>query len=185
VLVAVGWRLELWPHGATVLLGGRPAVLDTDEHRVWTAALGDPRHPADLPWTAHHVATTARLPRPEVDAVLRSLTERGLVVEVDPADPRPAARGLTLLPLAEGWGNTAQDPATFRYGLGGVELVSLPRLLHDGLSLAGRWPHLADAAAGLAAQAGTDALAELRRLLGALPLLCGLGVAAVQPAGAR
>lgn len=185
VLVAVGWRSELWPHGATVLLGGRPVVLDAREHRVWTATLGDPRHPADVPWTAHEVAATAQLPRSGTDEVLASLIARGLVVEVDPADPAAAARRLTLLPLAEGWGNTAQEPDTFRYGLGGVELVRLPRLLHDGVSLAGRWAHLADAAAGLAAQAGTGADEELRRLVGALPLLCGLGVVALQPAGAR
>lgn len=192
-LLAVGWRYELWPDGASVLVGRRPLdEWDAVTHRVWAATRGAPRHPVGQPWTPADVARTAGTGEQETLATLAALVEAGAVVGVDPADPRPVARTLTLLPLAEGWGNSAAEPTVFRYGIGDVELARLPRVLHDALSLVHRWPDLAaacDGLAGLARDAGVpmteahDADALLRLVVGSLPAWCALGLACLQPAG--
>ncbi|RBY86106.1 hypothetical protein [Blastococcus sp. TF02A-26] len=191
-VLALGWCAELWPDGAGVLTGHSIRVLDARQLRVWRAAHGSPVHPEGAPWTAADVAAAVDLPAAEVDDVLASLAALDLVAGIDPADPGPAAERLTLLPLAEGWGNTPEEPTVFRYGLGGTELARLPRVLYDAVSLAGRWPDLRTACSELAAlarQAGVpapedaDGDALLRRLAGALPRLCGSSVVALHPAG--
>jgi len=188
-VLAVGWCAELGPDSASVLAGHTVRVLDAGQSRVWAAAHGSPLHPEGSPWTPSDVARAVGQP---ADAVLGELAELGLVVGVDPADPGPAAERLTLLPLAEGWGNTPQEPTVFRYGLGGTELVRLPRVLYDAVSLAARWPDLRTACHGLATLARSagvptpqahDGEQLLRWLVGALPRLCSASVVALHPAG--
>lgn len=190
-LLALGWCYELWPDRAAVLVGRRlPEPWDARTHRVWAATRGAPGWPVGQPWTAADVARTAGVDEPEAAAVLERLVEQGAVVGVDPADPRPAARTLTLLPLAEGWGTDPADPAVHRYGLGDVELARVPWVLHNVLALAHRWPDLGaacDAVAGFARDAGTpvdgDGDGVLRLAVGSLPALCALGLVCLQPAG--
>lgn len=191
-ILALGWCAELWPDSASVLTGATVRVLDARQVRVWRAAHGSPTHPEGAPWTAADVASALGSAVAEVDDVLAELAGLGLVTGIDPADPGPAAERLTLLPLAEGWGNTRAEPAVFRYGLGTTELARLPRLLYDAVSLAARWPDLRTACHGLASlarQAGVPAAQEedgealLRRLVGALPRLCSTSVVALHPAG--
>jgi hypothetical protein len=188
-VLAVGWCAERWPDSATVLAGHTVHALDAEQARVCAAAHGSPLHPEGAPWTPADVGRAAGRP---ADTVLAGLADLGLVVGVDPADPGPAAERLTLLPLADGWGNTPQEPTVFRYGLGGSELVRLPRVLYDAVSLAARWPDLRTACHGLATlarQAGVptqqahDGESLLRWLVGALPRLCSVSVVALHPAG--
>ena len=192
-LLALGWCYELWPDGASVAVGRRPIdPWDALTHRVWAATRGAPDHPAGQPWTPADVARVAGTTGPDTTAVLGDLAAQGAVVGIDPAEPRPVARTLTLLPLAEGWGNSAAEPTVYRYGLGDVELARLPRVLHDALSLVHRWPDLAAACDGLAAMArdagvpmdeARDGDALLRLVVGWLPVWCSIGLVCVQPAG--
>jgi hypothetical protein len=191
-LLALGWCAELWPDSASVLTGRTIRVLDARQVRVWSAAHGSPLHPEGAAWTAADVGSVVGLSTAEVGDVLAQLTDLDLVAGIDPADPGPAAERLTLVPMAEGWGNTPQEPTVFRYGLGGTELARLPRVLYDAVSLAGRWPDLRTACHGLAAlarqagvpaQAAHDGDALLRWLVGALPRLCSSSVVALHPAG--
>lgn len=190
-LLALGWCYERWPDGASVAVGARLLdPWDDETHRVWSAARGAPDHPAGRPWTPADVAAVAGTDLPRTVDLLGELVAQGAVVGVDPADPRPTASRLTLLPLAEGWGNSAAEPTVFRYGLGDLELARLPRTLHDALSLAHRWPDLAAACDGLADLARSAGLPTpgdgdelLRDLVGQLPALTALGLVALQPAG--
>ena len=205
-LVAVGWQSGVYTDdpvdgqsSAYVHLGSLSERLDEDVYLVWRAAHGAPDHPADRPWTAADVtalAARARVPSSAVVPALAQLVDRGLVAEIGAGATGQAhfARRHTLVPLAEGRGNTPEAPGVFSYGFAGRSLVELPRMLYETVALAHRWPDLHAACAGMAALAAEAGMPQqeardpeqlLSALVGTLPVLCSLHVVHLAPAGRR
>lgn len=205
-LLAVGWQSGVYrddpvdgENSAYVVLGERMERLPEELYLVWRAAHGAPDHPATRPWTAADVtalAARSQVPAAAVGPALAELGRRGLVAEVgtEGAGRAAFARRHTLVPLAEGLGNTPEQPTVFSYGFAGRPLVQLPRMLYETVALAHRWPDLSAActglagfaaAAGLAQRDATDADRLLASLVGALPVLCSLHVVHLAPAATR
>ena len=168
-----------------VRLGAQLVDLTGDEFRLWSRAHGIPDSAdGEVP-----PATEAML-RAEVDdpALIRSLTDRGLLAEVGPGadDLVRFASTHRLIPLALGLGNTRDEPWLFSVGLLHQPLVRMTGAMFDMW----QWAHLSPdlwlacrESAAVAERAGvdepaqTDASQVLAGVLGSLNMLLSVRVA--------
>lgn len=180
-----------------VHLGRGPVALTVDEVTAWTTALLDPERHANHDVTRQSLEQSLR--RAEVgleesDTVVSGLLDRGLLVEFDPAEGplEELFRAHQLLPLAQGYGNSPDDPFRYQIGFGGHVVVSVSADVYDiwGYALTGST--LWDACAALAEGINTDERAGAQRLAStaddvardvaaALPVLVTSGCALLDP----
>ena len=111
--------------------------LSDAEFLVWTAAHGSPvalgnreKHGDEQPWHRRHVLEAAG----GVDdpaAVLDTLLERGLLVEVDRGSATGFARAHRMMPLMLGLGSIADDRSLFGIGFLGQPVLSVGHVVYD------------------------------------------------------
>jgi hypothetical protein len=105
--------------------------LSDAEFVVWTVAHGRPEAlPDEQPWLRRHVLDAAA----GVDdpaAVLDTLLERGLLVEVDRAAATGFARAHRVMPLMLGLGTIAEDRSLFGIGFLGQPVLGVGHVVYD------------------------------------------------------
>src|SRR5262245_9141824 len=120
---------EFW----AVRLGTESEELNDDEFQVWGRAFLDPeRHErleVNRQTLRRDLVASGKGPT-DPDPVIDRLLDRGLLVEFDPDGPLEAVfRRLKLFPLAEGMGNTPEEPYRYHIGHNGVSHVKTTPLV--------------------------------------------------------
>lgn len=129
-----------------------PKLPDETHFDVWALSHGLPARIGHMPWTRQavaRVATDAGVPDPE--AVLDSLLELGLVVEVVPGTPGAVdfARRHRVHSLLIGLGNGPEDPFLDGIGLPGLPpLARVEPRVYELWQWAHLWPDLWSACQG-------------------------------------
>ena len=104
--------------------------LSDAEFVVWTVAHGNPEALRDeQPWLRRHVVEAAGVD--DAVAVLDTLLERGLLVEVDRAAATGFARAYRVMPLMLGLGPIAEDRSLFGIGFLGQPVLSVGPVVYD------------------------------------------------------
>ena len=104
--------------------------LSDAEFVVWTAAHGTPEALRDeQPWLRRHVVEAAGVDDPA--AVLDTLLEQGLLVEVDGDGAAGFARAHRVMPLMLGLGPVADDRSLFDIGFLGQPVLSVGHVVYD------------------------------------------------------
>lgn len=182
-----------------VHLGTVSADLTADEVRAWGAAYADPVRHAEL--QVDRAAVEAALGDAGDGAVppattVGRLVDRGLLVEFDPDAAADSLERLfrahQLLPLAQGLGNSPEDPSRYQIGIAGEPLVEVNGDVYSvwSYSLTGR--SLWDACAALSAGIDRDLPPGeeqrnltpgdvARDIAAALPVLVASGCAFLDP----
>jgi hypothetical protein len=167
-----------------------PLLPDRTTADVWALTHGVPERVPGTPWTRSAIREAAREAGvADCDAVLDTLIERGLAVELTPGTEAAAefARTHRVQSLLLGIGELPDRPGVDCIGLLGMPAVAQVRPdTYEFWQWAHLWPTLADAAVGLAEMAAqtpehrpgdTDPASVLDRLLRELhTLLCGHAV---------
>lgn len=143
------------PEHWEVHLGGTPTHLSADEAKVWQAAFADPqrhaRHEIDRQ-ALEALLQSGDNGSPSTTTLVSTLLERGLLLEYDP-DHGPFQdmfSGLTLFPLVQGLGNSADEPRGYRIGAFGDPYVAVDANVYAIWSYSFTSPSLWDACVGLA-----------------------------------
>jgi hypothetical protein len=115
------------PEHWEVRLGTEAEELTADEFQVWGRAFLDPDRHSRLEVTRdtlrRDVIAAGNGPA-DPDPVIDRLLERGLLVEYDPEGPlEKVFRRYKLFPIAEGMGNTPDEPDRRHLGHNGVSLL--------------------------------------------------------------
>ncbi len=121
---------EFWE----VRLGNESEELTDDEFQVWGRAFLDPERHARLEVTRETLqrdllAAGAGPANP--GPVIEQLLDRGLLIEFDPdGELEKPFRRIKLHPLAEGMGNTPEEPDRRHIGHGGASLVKVSGVVY-------------------------------------------------------
>jgi hypothetical protein len=184
------------PEYFEVRLGQDSEELDEDEYRVWGAAFVDgERHSrlevdrASLEAYVRENLSRPADPGPVVDALLA----RGLLVEFDPEGAlEEPFRRLRLHPLAEGLGNTSEEPAWRGIGHGGQPVVRVNGTVYGLWAYSSTEPSLWQSCRALAedstrARVEGEDVEEIpveeaaRAIAGNIPMLVAAGCAYLEP----
>ncbi|MGH3095094.1 MAG: hypothetical protein ACRDMV_03740 [Streptosporangiales bacterium] len=143
-----------------VHLGGVPAYLTREEATAWAAAFLDPAKHASREVTRASLEAHLRAADDETtdpSPVVARLLERGLLVEFDPVNDSLESlfSRYQLYPLAQGFGNSPEQPRRYEIGFAGRALIDVDANVYAIWSYALTESSLWDACAGLAA--GLDA----------------------------
>jgi hypothetical protein len=147
--------------GTRVRVGSRDELLPDDlTGDVWHLAHGVPRFVGAMPWGRDTLPVAVAAHEPvEVRAAVDQLLDRGLLAEVDPADPA----GLERFAAGHGWQSLQAGLGYQPSGRCGIGLPGAPPVrevsprVYEFWSLAPVLGSLADAAAELAALAADTA----------------------------
>lgn len=141
-----------------VHLGTEAASLAPDELRAWGIAFSDVQRHADHRFTRAHLEELLRTGEDgtgDPASSVSGLLDRGLLLEYDPAgaDWEPLFGAVNLYPLVQGMGNSPEDPAAYRLGVGGEPILSVNANVYGiwSYALASRslWNACAELAAGI------------------------------------
>jgi hypothetical protein len=117
-----------------VRLGADSEELSADEFQVWGRAFLDPERHARLEVnrdTLRRDLLAAGKGPADPDEVIDQLIERGFLVEFDPEGPlEKVFRRLRLYPLAEGMGNTPEEPDRRLIGHNGQSLLKVTSVVY-------------------------------------------------------
>jgi hypothetical protein len=115
-------------HTRDVRVGTEVIRLNDRYFGAWALAHGLPDQVGDRPWTRAAVADAAGT---DVDELVDTLIEIGLVAEVDPAAGSLFARSHRMGHRMLGLGNTAERPELFAIGLFDRPMVHVTRDVYD------------------------------------------------------
>lgn len=181
-----------------VRLGAESEELNAEEFQVWGRAFLDPPRHERLEVNRASVlrdAASADAGPAEPGPVLDRLLERGLLLEYDTDGPYEAAfRRVKLFPLAEGMGNTPEEPERYHIGHNGVSLLKVAPLVNGLWAWSALDASLWHACVGMDEDNQRDLKAgmELDRvtadeaageIAATLPMLIAAGCAFLDPAG--
>lgn len=117
-----------------VIRGDDSVQLPEDAYLIWGAALVDRQAHAEVRFGRSDLlrltSDDQRIQQPE--ATIERLITSGLLVEYDPADCLPFLRNYRLYPLAEGAGNTRENPVMYRLSRAGSVMLEL---YHDAYAI--------------------------------------------------
>lgn len=180
-----------------VHLGDTPAYLTREEMLVWAAAFLEPERHANR--AVNRASLAAKLAAgseitADPETVMSRLVERGLLVEYDPVDGRleELFRELQLVPLAQGNGNSPEQPGRYEIGFAGQTLIDVDPNVYAIWSYSFHERSLWDACAALATgldedlepgeePLGLTADEVARDVAMSLPLLVVTGCAFIDP----
>lgn len=180
-----------------VRLGAESAELDADEFQVWGRAFLDPPRHERLEVNRASVlrdTVAAGLGPANPEPVLERLLDRGLLLEYDTDGPYEVVfRRVKLFPLAEGMGNTPEEPDRYHIGHNGVSLVKVAPLVSGLWAVSSLDPSLWHACVGMGEDNQRDLAAgmDLDRVTAddaaaeiavTLPMLIAAGCAFLDPA---
>jgi hypothetical protein len=175
------WRGHQVTH--EVMLPNTAATLPPDAHAVWLAAFTDIEAHAALRFTRDEllrVSTLLGIARaPEI---IENLQEAGLLVEFDLDAPADLFERTRLFPLAEGLGNSEDQPTAFRLGREGRVLLQLNVHVFGVWSTSVYFPSLAEGIAKYAAGVDIPAAEIGGRFAYALPAIVANRCGFLQPA---
>jgi hypothetical protein len=179
-----------------VRFGADSGELDADEYRVWATAFLDPKRHERLEINRSSLLLDLIVAdRGPTDAVgvLDRLLEQGLLLEYDTdGSLEKAFSRIRLFPLAEGLGNTPEEPDRYRIGHNGVSLVEVAGVVRGLWAASSLDPSLWHACAGMdednrqAIAAGEDlerltADEAARQIAITMPMLIASGCAFLDP----
>lgn len=122
------------PEHWEVRLGTESEELTDEEFQVWGRAFLDAERHARLEinrGTLRRDVIAAGNGPADPDPVIDRLLQRGLLVEFDPEGPlEQVFRRLTLFPIAEGMGNTPEEPDRYHIGHNGMSLLKVAPLVY-------------------------------------------------------
>lgn len=180
-----------------VRLGRESEELTADEFQVWGRAFLDPERHARLEVnrdTLRRDVIAAGSGPADPDPVIHRLVERGLLAEYDTEGPlEQVFRRLKLFPIAEGMGNTPEEPEWRHIGHNGQALVKVNGFVYGIWAFSVLETSLWDACVYLAEEnqqerttgEDLDALSveeAARAIAGNLPMLIASGCAVLDQA---
>lgn len=180
-----------------VRLGAESEELDADEFRVWGRAFLDPPRHERLEVNRQSVlrdAVAAGLGPADPVPVLERLVDRGLLLEYDTDGPyEKVFRRIKLFPLAEGMGNTPEEPDLNHIGHNGVSLVKVSSVVFGLWAVSSLDASLWDSCVGMDGDNSQDIAGGMdlvrvtaddaaRQIAGTLPMLISAGCAFLDPA---
>jgi hypothetical protein len=181
-----------------VRLGTDSEELSADEFQVWGRAFLDPERHARLEVnrdTLRRDLLAAGNGPADPDEAIGALIDRGFLVEFDPEGPlEKVFRRLRLHPLAEGMGNTPEEPDRRLIGHNGQPLLKVTGVVYGLWAFSAFDQSLWHACAGMDVdnRKGLDAGEDLERLTAeeaarqaslTVPMLVASGCAFLDPVG--
>ena len=153
---------ENLPSYYEVHLWALPAELTASEVAVWSAPFIDPGRHAKAGVDRARIKSVTAGAVADVDTVVDSLIDRGLLVEFDPIDDpvRDLLDGLQIHPTAVGLGTTAERPDVGTLGLRGEPMVVVNNLTYALWSYSMRYRSIWQACQELAESKAEDETAD-------------------------
>ncbi|MFC7545891.1 hypothetical protein [Plantactinospora sp. GCM10030261] len=179
-----------------VRLGIDSEELTDEEFQVWGRAFVDPERHSRLEVnrdTLHHDVIAAGTGPANPEPVIDRLIERRLLIEYDTdGDLAEPFRRIKLFPLAEGMGNTPEEPDRRHIGHNGISLVKVTGVMYGIWAFSSTEGSLWDACTGLDEDNQRDIQAgeDLERLTASqaasqaavtIPMLIASGCAFLDP----
>jgi hypothetical protein len=166
-----------------VMFPNAAATLPTDAHAVWLAAFTDVDAQASLRFTRDQLLEfSERLGIVGANEIIGHLHAAGLLVEFDPTVPGELFERYRLYPLAEGLGNTEENPTVFQIAREGRVLLQVNVHVFGVWSTSVYFSSLAEGIAKYAAAVDVPAVEIGRRFALALPAIVANRCGFLQPA---